>query len=183
MTKPKPRRIIIRLSRRETPARRHQQKTSSPRDGESSPWVVRALFCVYILAIIWTSLAYASESSASGTSTVPAAYVPGGNFLAVTPSEVPDYVQRSAKAAGVSPRVAEWIVSHESQHHPGATGDGGESRGIWQINRVYHPEVSDKCAYDVRCSTDWSLRRIHDGYVSEWSTWKYCHAWFDDCPF
>ena len=93
------------------------------------------------------------------------------------------YVQSASKSAGVNPRVAEWIVSHESRHHPEATGDGGESRGLWQINKAWHPEVSDTCAYDVTCSTDWSLDRIRAGYVDEWSTWKYCKARFEDCPF
>jgi hypothetical protein len=93
------------------------------------------------------------------------------------------YVERAAKTRGVSPQVAEWIVTHESQHHPEATGDGGESRGLWQINRAWHPEVSDACAYNVSCSTDWSLERIRAGHVDEWSTWKYCKERFEDCPF
>jgi hypothetical protein len=92
-------------------------------------------------------------------------------------------VQSAARASGVNPHVAEWIVSHESRHHPEATGDGGESRGLWQINKAWHPEVSDACAYDVTCSTDWSLERIRAGYVDEWSTWKYCRTKFEDCPF
>jgi Lysozyme like domain len=93
------------------------------------------------------------------------------------------YVQNAAKGARVDPRIADWIVTHESQHHPEATGDGGVSRGLWQINKDWHPEVSDACAYDVTCSTRWSLERIRAGYVDEWSTWKYCKAWFKDCPF
>jgi hypothetical protein len=67
-------------------------------------------------------------------------------------------------------------------YDPGATGDGGESRGLWQINRIYHPEVSDQCAYNVECSTDWALQRIMDGNINEWSTWKYRKLWFRDSP-
>ena len=64
------------------------------------------------------------------------------------------------KPEAYNPQVADWIVTHESQHHPEATGDGGESRGLWQINKAWHPEVSDTCAYNIACSTDWSLERI-----------------------
>jgi hypothetical protein len=93
------------------------------------------------------------------------------------------YVDGAAKTRGVNPQVAEWIVTHESRHHPEATGDGGESRGLWQINKAWHPEVSDACAYNVSCSTDWSLERIRAGHIDEWSTWKYCKERFEDCLF
>jgi hypothetical protein len=146
-------------------------------------WFRKILFAAYVVAIVWTSLAYAVEhrvmAKPMSTPSAP-----------VEVSSVPDkrttvraYVQSAAKAAGVNPRVAEWIVAHESQHQPKATGDGGESRGLWQINKDWHPEVSDACAYDVTCSTDWSLLRIRSGYADEWSTWKYCKAKFEDCPF
>ncbi len=127
----------------------------------SVPWFHKILLAAYVLAILWTSFSHAAE-------------------YRVTGGPIPPSV---AQAAGVNPRVTDWIVSHESRHHPEATGDRGESRGLWQINKAWHPEVSDACAYDVTCSTDWSLERIRTGYVDEWSTWKYCKARFEDCPF
>ena len=149
----------------------------------SSRRVHKILFTTYVLAIIWTSLAYAAEYRVTGNP-IPASMA----FLKGAPTRhgrlaVRAYVQSASKTAGVNPRIAEWIVSHESRHHPEATGDGGESRGLWQINKAWHPEVSDACAYDVTCSTNWSLERIRAGYVDEWSTWKYCKARFEDCPF
>jgi hypothetical protein len=151
----------------------------------SSHWFRKILLAVYVLAIVWTSFTHAAKYVAA-ESTIPAASTAAN----VTPPSPPHvrwsvraYVQSAAKASGVNPHVAEWIVSHESRHHPDATGDGGESRGLWQINKAWHPEVSDACAYDVTCSTDWSLTRIRAGYVNEWSTWKYCKAKFEDCPF
>jgi len=192
MKRPAKRRIIIRLSRREPSAKRapaklqthtrpaRRETVGSPEEAPSR--FVRFLFGIYAVAIIWTSLGYATNGVAGSPvsrSRSLLRWYPAASSV----SDVPAYIQSAARAAGVDPSVAEWIVAHESQHHPDATGDGGESRGIWQINRLYHPEVSDDCAYDMECSTDWSLQRIRDGYVSEWSTWKYCHAWFDDCPF
>lgn len=37
-------------------------------------------------------------------------------------------------------------------------GGVGRDRGYWQINDVYHPSVSDECAKDVKCSTDYAFR-------------------------
>lgn len=38
--------------------------------------------------------------------------------------------------------------------------DGGaEARGIMQITRRYHPEVSDECTFDPVCAIEWSLTR------------------------
>jgi hypothetical protein len=146
----------------------------------STHWFCKTLFVVYVLAIFWTSLAYAFEHKFSAS--------PISAALKVTsnPRErlrIRAYVEGAAKTRGVNPLVAEWIVTHESRHHPEATGDGGESRGLWQINKAWHPEVSDACAYNVTCSTDWSLERIRAGHVEEWSTWKYCKERFEDCPF
>jgi hypothetical protein len=151
----------------------------------SSHWFQKVLLAVYALAIVWTSFTHAAEyrspakaiAAAVTQAKIPAAPPPHGRF------SIRAYVQGAAKASGVDPHVAEWIVSHESRHRPEATGDGGESRGLWQINKAWHPEVSDACAYDVTCSTDWSLERIRAGYLDEWSTWKYCKAKFEDCPF
>lgn len=183
---------ITRLPSKKAPARRNQIKRSSRTKGlagESGPLKSTfhrfhtVLLAAYVLAIIWTSLAYAAEYRITGSPSsgsvalLKATSTPHGRLY------VRAYIQSAAKAAGVNPRIAEWIVSHESQHHPEATGDGGESRGLWQINKAWHPEVSDACAYDVTCSTDWSLERIRAGYVDEWSTWKYCKSWFEDCPF
>jgi hypothetical protein len=145
----------------------------------------KILLAIYVLAIVWTSFTHAAEyrvkGNAIGTSVTLAKAKATSTRRAQL--EARAYVQSASKSAGVNPRVAEWIVSHESRHHPEATGDGGESRGLWQINKAWHPEVSDTCAYDVTCSTDWSLERIRAGYVDEWSTWKYCKARFEDCPF
>lgn len=148
-----------------------------------SHWFQKILLTVYVLAIIWTSFTPAAEYGGTGGAALSFA---APLKAASTPHRrlnVREYVQSASKAAGVNPRITEWIVSHESRHHPEATGDGGESRGLWQINKAWHPEVSDACAYDVTCSTDWSLERIRAGYVDEWSTWKYCKSRFEDCPF
>jgi hypothetical protein len=145
-------------------------------------WFPTILLGVYVLAIIWTFSAHAAEdritrnSIAASVALLRPTSTTGGRL------GVRDYVQTAAKAAGIDSRIAEWIVSHESGLDPQATGDSGDSRGLWQINRIYHPEVSDRCAYDVKCSTGWALERIMDGNINEWSTWKYRKLRFGDTP-
>lgn len=143
-------------------------------------WFWKALFGVYAVAILWTSVASAIESRQ--TSSLTSHSNAGLRVIYMPHTAVRAYVQSAARAAGVDPRVAEWIVAHESGHRPEVTGDGGASRGLWQINKAWHPEVSDACAYSIACSTHWSLQRIRSGYADEWSTWRDCKTRFDDCP-
>ena len=100
-----------------------------------------------------------------------------------TAREVKAYVQRQALEYGVDPHLALWIVKHESQFNPRAKGDGEASRGLWQISRIYHPEVSDAVAFNVASSTEWSLERIRSGKAYEWSTYRFCKTLYEDCPF
>jgi hypothetical protein len=152
---------------------------------KKSHWFQKTLFAAYVLAIVWTSFTHAAEYRLQERA-IAATVRPAKKAAPPTPHgrlAVRAYVQSAARATGVDPHIAEWIVAHESRHRPEAIGDGGESRGLWQINKAWHPEVSDACAYDVTCSTGWSLDRIRAGYLDEWSTWKYCKAKFEDCPF
>ena len=97
--------------------------------------------------------------------------------------QVKAYVQRQAVEYGVNPKLALWIVKHESQFNPRAKGDGEASRGLWQISKIYHPEVSDAMAFNVTSSTEWSLERIRSGKANEWSTYRFCRTLYQDCPF
>ena len=93
-----------------------------------------------------------------------------------TAQEVKAYVQTQALEFGVNPKLALWIVKHESSFNPRAKGDGETSRGLWQISKIYHPEVSDAEAFNVASSTEWSLERIRSGKVNEWSTYRFCRT-------
>ncbi len=97
--------------------------------------------------------------------------------------QVKAYVRTQAVEHGVNPDLALWIVKHESQFNPRAKGDGDASRGLWQISKVYHPEVSDAAAFSVASSTRWSLQRIRSGKVNEWSSYRYCRTLYGDCPY
>jgi len=105
------------------------------------------------------------------------------SYTTSTAQQLKAYIQRQALEHGVSPRLALWIVKHESQFNPRAKGDGEASRGLWQISKIYHPEVSDAMAFNVRSSTQWSLERIRSGKANEWSTYRFCRTLYEDCPF
>jgi hypothetical protein len=65
-------------------------------------------------------------------------------------------------------------------HNPNAINDNtvwggvGVDRGYWQINNVYHPHVSDWCASDIKCSTDYAWRMFeNDNYTfRRWTAGK-----------
>ena len=41
-------------------------------------------------------------------------------------------------------------------------------RGLYGINSYHHKEVSDECAYDIKCATEWTMWRIESGWQKEW---------------
>lgn len=45
-------------------------------------------------------------------------------------------------------------------------GGIGVDRGYWQINNVFHPSVSDWCASDIKCSTDYAYRMFVNDHFS-----------------
>lgn len=92
-----------------------------------------------------------------------------------TPYLIRSYVESQALEYGINPKMAACIVGHESQWQD-RDGDDGNSRGYWQISRIWHPEVSDATAYSLASSTAWSLQRIAEGHIKEWETYNlYCH--------
>ncbi len=47
--------------------------------------------------------------------------------------------------------------------------NNSHDRGIFQISRKWHPEVSDECAYDIQCATEWTIKMINNGHQNQWS--------------
>jgi hypothetical protein len=45
-------------------------------------------------------------------------------------------------------------------------GGIGIDRGYWQINTYYHPHITEECARDIKCSTDYAWRMFkNDNYT------------------
>lgn len=124
---------------------------------------------------------------------------PAPIVLAVTSSlsiaQVQAYVKKEAKAYGVNPAKADWIIQHESSYcwregfyDPGIVGpepNGTKSYGCWQFNK--NPTNSSTfdmaCATDLACSTKEAMQWVIDGRIEEWSTMRFCKRDYPDCPF
>ncbi len=104
----------------------------------SRHWFLKFLLATYVLAIIWTSFTHAADFSISKGAVRSTVAPPKAISTRYKRLNVQAYVQSASKSAGVNPNIAEWIVTHESRDHPEATGDGGDSRGLWQINKTWH---------------------------------------------
>ena len=59
-------------------------------------------------------------------------------------------------------------MSTETENRKGNYPSYSVDRGLYGINNFWHKEVSDECAKDLRCSTEWTIDRINAGYQSEW---------------
>jgi len=80
------------------------------------------------------------------------------------------YIKQKSIENGVDYKVALTIVEKESRFNPDALGDNGKSRGLWQIHKPSHPDISDEQAFDVQWSTDWSMKQLAEGNCRIWST-------------
>ena len=47
--------------------------------------------------------------------------------------------------------------------------DNGHDRGILQINRKFHPNITDEMAFDVDWALDWGAKEIAEGRNSQWT--------------
>ena len=56
-------------------------------------------------------------------------------------------------------------------NHPDCTNPKNNSydRGWFQISRRWHPEISDECATDIRCSTEFTIEMINKGQQGQWA--------------
>lgn len=59
------------------------------------------------------------------------------------------------------------LITSESNWNPEATSTTGD-RGIMQISDYFHPEVSDKCAFDTDCAMRWAAGYIKAHGTDEW---------------
>lgn len=85
-------------------------------------------------------------------------------------NEVAEQIREIAAEKGfASPDYLVRLAHCESTLNPNAVGDHGMSRGLFQIHAGYNPHVSDACAFDVRCSAEWTINMLEQGLQSRWS--------------
>lgn len=89
--------------------------------------------------------------------------------VSVPPREEPtlkEAVLAMADDYGVPRETVDNLIECESRWDP--TADNGADRGLWQINRRWHPTVTDEVAFNPLEASKWGLQRIKDGYLHEW---------------
>ncbi len=120
----------------------------------------RTTFPTHLLETITSLVIYGSALVAPLTPhIVEAAYVP-------EPESPQAIILRIADEYGINRALMTNMAWSESRFEP--LSDNGYDRGLFQINRKYHPEVSDECAFDAECAARWTAQRIKDGYSHEW---------------
>ncbi len=71
------------------------------------------------------------------------------------------------------------LAKCESDLKPKAINDqnntpkGSIDRGLFMANNFWHPEISDECAFSVRCSTEFAINLINKGRQSEFICDRY----------
>jgi len=94
-----------------------------------------------------------------------------------TKDRVIDIIEVVCAEEDVDPRIAIAVAECESGLNPNArrvNRNGTIDRGVFQWNDFYHPEVSDLCAYDVRCATKHFCRAYKSGNLWWWDASKRC---------
>ena len=82
-----------------------------------------------------------------------------------------------AKEEGVDPDLAVRVAKCESGLNCLAINkneDASLDRGLFQWNNKWHPEIDDKCAYDLECSTRAFCKAFKEGHLSWWNCSKKC---------
>jgi len=97
--------------------------------------------------------------------------------LEIWPEQTPikDYVLKEVYKAGINPDEADKIIQCESQWKPDAhmvnwNNKLGVDRGLFQINSLFHKEVSNACAYDYKCAVKEAIRIYKER--GNWSAWS-----------
>ena len=68
-----------------------------------------------------------------------------------------EFVLSIVASKGIDRRVAEKLIYCESRWDENAVSET-QDRGLWQISKLWHSEVSDDCAFDYKCSTGEAIR-------------------------
>lgn len=90
---------------------------------------------------------------------------------------IQELVSCYAQKNGVNPKLAQYIVSNESNYDPNTIGDMKikcpstgkpvRSRGLVQISECYYPQITDSQAFDPNFALDFGMKLIKNKKVCE----------------
>ena len=75
-------------------------------------------------------------------------------------------------------KTVEECITSKNGANPLAVGalnkphQGCRSRGLFQINSCYWPEIKDICAFDPSCNINWAADRFREGRVELFTSWN-----------
>jgi hypothetical protein len=148
---------------------------------------IQSLYYFAILLLFTLCMALLFQVEPASGETTEAVYVPRKVEVVEKPSiptPTPKIAYRSnsglveqrIREIGKELGLKQWEIDRaikigfcESGLRTEAKGDGTKSRGVWQIYRPAHPEITDEQAHDLEWSTGWSLTRMKQGSWSMWS--------------
>lgn len=114
--------------------------------------------------------------------------------VVVIPPTVQELVSKYASEKGVSQKLAHYVAKAESGYKPNKIGDrdiicknkkspwyGTEvyARGVFQITRCYHPEVTDEQAFDPEWNVAWGMSKIAEGEKTCKQEFSTCRRYYD----
>lgn len=93
--------------------------------------------------------------------------------------------ERIALEFEINPKTFTTLIDEESRWDEKAFNETTKTRGLLQISPVWHPEVTDECAYDAECAMRWSADWIKKGHIDEWqpcNCYTYTRSFFKSFP-
>lgn len=129
---------------------------------------------ILMLAFLWSCFAPHGDIIAETRVADSNDYVvaPAPTDLVQSATSAEDIIRQVAIRENFNPNLLVKLAQCESSLRPNVLGDGGKSRGLFQIHSGYHPEVSDEVAFDPTLSAEWTIWHIKSGYASEWACWN-----------
>lgn len=89
-----------------------------------------------------------------------------------TPETIKQTISRIAREYNVSEEVMNTVVECESQYNTNAVGDHGNSKGLVQIHRKYHPDITESQAFDPEFSLSFLAKNLANNKGYLWSCYR-----------
>lgn len=92
-------------------------------------------------------------------------------------NEVAARIRQIAVQEQIDPELAIRVAVCESGLNPFSinyNANGTIDRGVFQWNDFYHPEVTDKCAFNLECATRAFCKAVREGHLDWWNASRHC---------
>lgn len=138
----------------------------------------KSIFLMLILALIWqcfpkvTSLAQTIEPSELATVQTETSI----DILTLETQMIQIIKEVALQENYNHPELVIAIARAESRFNPNIRGEQDKrDRGLFQINSHFNKDVSDQCAFDPVCATQWTIKELKAGHAWKWNASR--HGW------